>query len=633
MPKINILSPFVADLIAAGEVVERPASAVKELVENSLDAGAGNITVEIRGGGAEYIRVTDDGCGMSPEDAGIAFLRHATSKLRDERGLEAIGTLGFRGEALAAIGGVSHVELLTRERGALSGTRLTLDGGEIAEMHEAGCPEGTTMIVRGLFYNTPARLKFMKSDRAEGAACVQAALRCALGHPEVSIRCIRDGREEFFTPGDGRAESAVYALLGRELAATLVPVSAGGEGEVRASGFTSAPGTGRGSRTAQYFFCNGRFIRSQLLQAAVEQAYKNSMLTGRFPACVIYLDINTAAVDVNVHPAKTEVKFSDERRVFDAVHYAVLGAMERDRAAARDPAPVEVSPPRLYSGSARPESGGTCVSGGGAHYQTRLDLSPESPRPARTDGYVGRSADEPAAVRFSTRTVPISPLRDTPEAPSGPAGGRNRTAPDAVRESAPRETLCGEAEPVRLIGEALGVYILAQKGDALIIIDKHAAHERIIFDKLARKGAGVMSQTLLEPQPLTPGRELAGVIGENLELFSKLGFGIEPYGEGAFILRAAPCELDAAEAAAAVEEIAEKLARSHRVEPRSAREEALKTVACRAAIKAGRSSEPEELLRLAEAVCRGEISTCPHGRPVSWTLTRHDLDRQFKRIV
>ena len=264
MPKINILSPFVADLIAAGEVVERPASAVKELLENSMDAGARNVTVEIRGGGAEYIRVTDDGCGMSPEDAGIAFLRHATSKLADERGLEAIGTLGFRGEALAAIGSVSHVELLTRERDAFTGTRLLLDGGDITDMHEAGCPEGTSITLRGLFYNTPARLKFLKSDRAEGTACVQAALRCALGRPEVSVRCIRDGAEEFFTPGDGKPESAVYALLGRELAAAMLPARSE-EGPIAVRGFTGSPAAGRGSRSAQFFFCNGRHIKSQLL--------------------------------------------------------------------------------------------------------------------------------------------------------------------------------------------------------------------------------------------------------------------------------------------------------------------------------------------------------------------------------
>ena len=316
MPRINILSPHVADLIAAGEVVERPASAVKELVENAVDAGARNITVEFSGGGSELIRVTDDGCGMSAEDAGVAFLRHATSKLADERGLERIGTLGFRGEALAAISSVSHIELTTCERGAREGTYMSLDAGDIGEMYETGAPEGTCISVRGLFYNTPARRKFLKSDRAEGAACLTAALRCALGRPDVSVRCIRDGREEFFTPGDGRAESAVYSLLGRDLARAMLPVASGLDGEaVRVSGFTGSPSAGRGSRSAQYFFVNGRHIKSQLLQAAVEQAYRGTLLTGRFPPCVIYLELNPAAVDVNVHPAKTEVKFSDERAV------------------------------------------------------------------------------------------------------------------------------------------------------------------------------------------------------------------------------------------------------------------------------------------------------------------------------
>ena len=651
MPRINILSPFVADLIAAGEVVERPASAVKELIENSLDAGARNITVEIRGGGAEYLRVTDDGCGMSAEDAGIAFLRHATSKLRDERGLEAIGTLGFRGEALAAISSVSHVELLTRERGAQSGTRVALDAGEIAEMGEAGCPEGTTMIVRGLFYNTPARLKFMKSDRAEGAACVQAALRCALGRPDVSVRCIKDGKEEFFTPGDGRAESAVYTLLGRDLAASLAAVSSGGEGGIGVTGFASAPGTGRGSRGAQYFFCNGRYIRSQLLQAAVEQAYKNSMLTGRFPACVIYLDISAAAVDVNVHPAKTEVKFSDERRVFDAAHYAVLGAIEAPAAA--PPPAVEASEPKLYSAT-RPERSTFRVEDTSAPYQTRLDLSsrgaPRIGTPAGGGGSPFRAAQdrrEAAGGQPGSFHPPASwaPQRRAAAAwPEELKNGEGRTrAPETVSvtlesalkapESPSPAADAAADEPVRLIGEALGLYIIAQRGGELIIIDKHAAHERIIFDRISKNGAGVMSQTLMEPVPLTPPRELAEVIGANLELLSGLGFEIESYGEGAFILRSAPCELDEKEAAASVEEIAEGLERSGRVTARSEREEALKTVACKAAIKAGRSSEPEELLRLAEAVCRGEITTCPHGRPVAWTLTRRDLDRQFKRIV
>ena len=430
MPKINILSPFVADLIAAGEVVERPASAVKELMENSVDAGARNITVEIRGGGAEYIRVTDDGCGMSPEDAGIAFLRHATSKLRDERGLEAIGTLGFRGEALAAIGSVSHVELLTRERGAGSGTRLLLDGGDITDMHEAGCPEGTSITIRGLFYNTPARLKFLKSNRAEGTACVQAALRCALGRPEVSIRCIRDGAEEFFTPGDGRAESAVYSLLGRELASAMLPARSE-EGPVEVLGFAGSPAAGRGSRSAQFFFCNGRYIKSQLLQAAVEQAYRGTLLTGRYPACVIYLKLSAAAVDVNVHPAKTEVKFSDERRVFDAVHYAVLGALEQPRQPGGGPEEEELAasparkaetggPARLNLGyspyAVRPESPGT-PGQGQRSFVTNYSFSPPK-------GRGGDMLHAPLAAYGGSEpsggarpgTVPVSPAE--PEAVS-----------------------------------------------------------------------------------------------------------------------------------------------------------------------------------------------------------------------
>ena len=330
MPVINVLQPHVADMIAAGEVVERPASVIKELVENSLDAGAKNITVEIRGGGATYIRVTDDGCGMAPEDAGIAFLRHATSKLHDEKGLEAISTMGFRGEALAAISSVSKIELNTRRRGDASGTRVVLEAGDIQEMFAAGCPDGTTMIVRDLFYNTPARLKFLKSDRSEASACQLAALRCALGHPEVSIRFIKDRNEEFFTPGDGKQESCVYSLMGRDMATQMLRC-AGENNGIHVTGFVSSPAYGKGNRSAQFFFCNGRFIKSQLLQAAVEQAYKNTLLTGRYPACALYIELGYGSVDVNVHPAKTEVKFSEERKVFDAVHYAVLSALAGER--------------------------------------------------------------------------------------------------------------------------------------------------------------------------------------------------------------------------------------------------------------------------------------------------------------
>ena len=637
MPRINILSPHVADLIAAGEVVERPASAVKELVENAIDAGARNITVEINKGGAELIRVTDDGCGMSPEDAGVAFLRHATSKLADERGLEAIGTLGFRGEALAAISSVSHIELTTCERGAMEGTYMSLEAGDIQEMRPTGAPEGTSIAVRGLFFNTPARRKFLKSDKAEGAACLQAALRCALGRPDVSIRCIRDGKEEFFTPGDGRAESAIYALLGRETALGMLPVqSESGLDGIGVSGFTGSPGTGRGSRSAQYFFCNGRHIKSQLLQAAIEQAYKGTLLTGRFPACVIYLDINPAVVDVNVHPAKTEVKFSDERAVFNAVHYAALGALEARRApvdmaekppvkftagaaaAAEEPPRPARSAPRWSSGWAPlvdEQRSAPVLELHSPGYQTSIDLTPP-PRPIPAEP--PRSAWRPTPPASERATAPAP----TVEAP---------IAPEPEPKAEPQNS--APAEPVRVIGEALGLYILAQQGDALVIIDKHAAHERMLYDALMERDAPVHTQSLLEPATLTVSAECAASLEANAEALSALGFEYEPFGRDAFILRSAPATLSSEQAAASLEEAAEALAGERTPDIANARAELMKTVACKAAIKAGPSSEPEEIARLAEAVCSGRVRYCPHGRPVAWVLTRRDLDKQFKRIL
>lgn len=637
MPRINILSPHVADLIAAGEVVERPASAVKELVENAIDAGARNITVEINKGGAELIRVTDDGCGMSPEDAGVAFLRHATSKLADERGLEAIGTLGFRGEALAAISSVSHIELTTCERGAMEGTYMSLEAGDIQEMRPTGAPEGTSIAVRGLFFNTPARRKFLKSDKAEGAACLQAALRCALGRPDVSIRCIRDGKEEFFTPGDGRAESAIYALLGRETALGMLPVqSESGLDGIGVSGFTGSPGTGRGSRSAQYFFCNGRHIKSQLLQAAIEQAYKGTLLTGRFPACVIYLNINPAVVDVNVHPAKTEVKFSDERAVFNAVHYAALGALEARRApvdmaekppvkftdgaaaAAEEPPRPARSAPRWSSGWAPlvdEQRSAPVLELHSPGYQTSIDLTPP-PRPI--------PAEPP---RSAWRPTPPASERATAQAPTVEAP----VAPEPEPEAEPQNS--APAEPVRVIGEALGLYILAQQGDALVIIDKHAAHERMLYDALMERDAPVHTQSLLEPATLTVSAECAASLEANAEALSALGFEYEPFGRDAFILRSAPATLSSEQAAASLEEAAEALAGERTPDIANARAELMKTVACKAAIKAGPSSEPEETARLAEAVCSGRVRYCPHGRPVAWVLTRRDLDKQFKRIL
>lgn len=643
MPEIQILSPHLADLIAAGEVVERPASVVKELVENAFDAGARTVTVELRGGGATYLRVTDDGCGMAPEDAGIAFLRHATSKLHDEQGLEAIGTMGFRGEALAAISAVSHITLTTRQRGAAAGTHMTLDAGDIQDMYETGCPEGTTMIVRDLFFNTPARRKFLKSDRAEGAACAAAALRCALGRPDVSVRCIRDGEEVFFSPGDNKLDSCVYSLLGRDLAMSLLPCAGEADG-VRVHGFISSPAAGRGSRAQQYFFCNGRWIRSAALQAALEQAYRNTLLVGRFPACVLYIELSCAAVDVNVHPAKTEVKFTHERAVFDAVYYGARAALEAEREPvttlpkAVKPEPAPKADPFVPSApKAAPAQHPSAPAPAAPAFAPARTYAPAVPAEEAV-AFRSPTASAFAAPRVAPPPAFVTPARPAPGTLPEPVVPVAQPAQTAIEQEpvipSPLESAAPPAEPpARLIGEAMHTYILVEKGETLILIDKHAAHERINFDRLRQSPADIPSQTLLEPLPFTPDASDADVLQQYGNVLAELGFTLEPFGRSDYILRGVPAQLDAADALPALEEICAQLRHGARMDAQSVRDEVLKTVACKAAIKAGWQTEPEELLRLADAVCAGEVKYCPHGRPVAVTLTRRELDKLFKRIV
>ena len=644
MPVINVLQPHVADMIAAGEVVERPASVIKELVENSLDAGAKNITVEIRGGGATYIRVTDDGCGMAPEDAGIAFLRHATSKLHDEKGLEAISTMGFRGEALAAISAVSKIELNTRRRGDASGTRVVLEAGDIQEMFAAGCPDGTTMTVRDLFYNTPARLKFLKSDRSEASACQLAALRCALGHPEVSIRFIKDRNEEFFTPGDGKQESCVYSLMGRDMATQMLRCTGENNG-IRVTGFVSSPAYGKGNRSAQFFFCNGRFIKSQLLQAAVEQAYKNTLLTGRYPACALYIELGYGSVDVNVHPAKTEVKFSEERKVFDAVHYAVLSALAGERQTAE----IKLSESTKKAVGAKPDFYQS-MSAEKFRESGYAAPKPVQPQPAAVTATAVSSLRPPVSAARPVQPVQMSLRAEPAEYETEPKPENSRILPEKPEKS---ETVPAfsqdmpakavekpvqnvESRPIpdhKIVGEALKTYIIVEQDDKLILIDKHAAHERMIFDRLKAQEREIMAQNLLIPVTIRPNGDDMDAITENAALLYELGFEIEPFGERELIVRAVPADMDAGDVPAAIEEICEKLRRGKCPDAQSARDEILHTVACKAAIKAGWDTHPKELEAVVDAVISGQVRYCPHGRPVSVTLTRKELDKQFKRIV
>jgi len=618
MSIINLLPPHVADLIAAGEVVERPASAVKELLENSIDAGAKNITVEIRSGGIPYIRVTDDGCGMSPSDAGTAFLRHATSKLQDAAGLEAIFSLGFRGEALAAIASVSRIELLTRECGAPSGTRVTLDRGDIQEMGEAGCPEGTTIIVRDLFFNTPARLKFLKSDRAEASAALASALRVALGRPDISVRFIKDGDEEFFTPGDGRAVSCIYALFGRDFASGMLEASSAGS--IAVSGFVSSPAHGRGNRAAQYFFINGRAVKSPRLQAAVEGPYKNNLPAGRYPQCVLYIEISPALVDVNVHPTKAEVKFSDERAVFDAVYSASRSALEGTTRPPEFPLSRVVekaaAAPQTRAAEAAPPPRPSAPSYAPPVYDPTLPREPQRAPLAddeQNDIKKPLFVREPAAVYQAQPNIQVK--IEFPSEPSVPA------APLFSADTAEPE--------FRLAGEALGTYIIAEREGEIVLIDKHAAHERIIFDRLKSDRHSPMPQSLITPATLTPPNGEAEELMKNAALLEKLGIVIEEFGESSVIIRAVPADMAAEDARAMLEDICGII--SGGGSPEGLMDGVLYTIACKAAIKAGKSSDPMENRALAARVLAGEVKYCPHGRPVALTLSKKELDRHFGR--
>ena len=595
MPHIHILAPHVADMIAAGEVVERPASAVKELMENAFDAGARTVVTEIRSGGRELIRVTDDGSGMAPEDAGVCFLRHATSKLVDERGLEAIGTLGFRGEALAAISSVSRITLTTKQRGADMGVRMEVTAGNIDLMEETGCPEGTTVRVRDLFFNTPARQKFLGSDRAEGAACVQAALRCALGHPEVS--------------------------LGREFTAGLKEVSTENEG-VRVSGFVSDPGHCRGNRSGQYFFVNGRPIRSKTMQAALEQAYRNLAMVGKFPACVLYVTLPEGLVDVNVHPTKAEVKFAREKAVFDGVYYGALAALGAEPAQR-----MSAEPDAVASGETK-SAAPSAAAAPRADFFRSMDAAEFRRRysPPTGSGGGGRDRNRPgAAVRES---VPYRTAAD--------AGRRTETAPPPPEDPVPEQTVLHESfteKPFRFIGEALGVYILIEQGEELLLIDKHAAHERILFDRMRLNEKPLMAQDLLIPETLITDGAGAELLEANAPVLRRLGFELEPYGENSFAVRAVPADIDAAQAVPLLEELVEKLREGTGLSAADVWERLAATVACKAAIKAGWESGAAELTALARRVVSGEITHCPHGRPVMQRFTRAELDKRFGRIT
>ena len=622
MPLIHVLSPHVADLIAAGEVVERPASAVKELLENAVDAGARTVVLELRAGGRDLIRVSDDGSGMAPEDAGVCFLRHATSKLSDERGLEALGTLGFRGEALAAISAVSRIDLMTCRPGDECGTALHLEAGVVTDNAPAGCPAGTTIVVRDLFFNTPARMKFMKRDSAEGAACFSVVQQQALAHPEIAFRFLRDGAELLSTPGDGELKSAVYCVLGRQTAADMLAVSSRWE-QYAVSGFISRPTAARGNRNYQHFFVNGRYVKSKLLTAALEEAYRNQLMQGRFPACVLHLTLPVTQVDVNVHPAKTEVKFLSERAVFDCVRCAALGVLD----AAPGRPEMRLKPPAAPAQKAPPEKKDDFFRRMPAGEYASLAEKPKAPAPPvrvpqtqaafRTAVPAWPSELEPqASVHEQVQLVTPRP------APKAPA-----PEPEPAQTELPVPTA-----PYRIVGEVLQTYIIVEQDGKVLFIDKHAAHERVLFEKLRATRASVMSQVLIEPIAAELDREEAAALLESAELLREYGYEVEEFGGGSVLIRQIPSDIDAGDAVSALSGFASALMDSRALPAEERRDHLLHTVACKSAIKAGWITQPEEISALVrEVLTRGDIKYCPHGRPVCITLTEGQLERQFGR--
>ena len=714
MSKIVQLSTHVANLIAAGEVVERPASVVKELLENSIDADARQITVEIQNGGMTLLRVQDDGCGMAPEDAETAFLRHATSKIREKSDLEAIGTLGFRGEALAATAAVSRIDLLTRAADQSEGVRLHLEAGKVLDRAPAGCPVGTTILVRDLFYNTPARMKFMKTDKAEAAAVLAAVQKQALAHPECAIRLLSDGEERLRTPGDGQLRSAIYAVLGRQTALDMLPVESQWE-KLKLSGFVSRPTATRGSRSYEIFFVNGRYVKSKAMQAALEEAYRNQLMVGRFPACVLNIELPLGAVDVNVHPAKTEVKFLREQEVFDCVHYGVLAALNRQSGRVEMAFRDQGSGIRDQGAGFRDQGSGirdqgseTRGQGAGAakarpdttfrtmnveEYQAFLKaLEPSKAAPSQTvqkqvfpqpsrpvlhsdvllpadgpaqDGHPeGRPNGHPEShpVCHSERSEESMPSpqeilrREAPQNDrdeGAPQNDRDESAPQVIlRRQAPQndteaalpaQSAAPEPEQTalplqtaawRVVGEVLDTYIIAEQDETVLFIDKHAAHERINFERLMAQGVEVTGQLLLAPHTLELDPDEAAALLQEQALLRTLGYDLDDLGGGTVLLRQIPADLPEAEADASLSEIAAHLQRGVKDSPENLRAELLHTIACKAAIKGGWHTEAAERDYLVEQVLtRSDLKYCPHGRPICVTLTKKQLEKQFKRIV
>ena len=690
MAVIRVLDKHTAELIAAGEVVERPASAAKELMENSIDAGATQISISIESGGVKLIEVSDNGTGIEPEYISTAFIRHATSKIEDEVDLAAIHTLGFRGEALASIASVARVELLTRTSSSEFASLYRNEGGEEYPAEPGARAVGTTIRVRDLFFNTPARMKFLKKDASEGTFVADVVNRLALSHPEISFRFVREGKLQYVTPGDGDLRGAAYAVLGREFSRDLIEVDSA-SGLYRLRGLVTPPKSCRASRSMQYFYINGRYVRNRTMMAGMETAFKGTTMQGKFPGGILMLEMPAELVDVNVHPAKTEVRFAQENDVFNAVYYAVKQALAspgsgersfvfdkaarpaRESFAAVDSAtgndiskndsiieentvkkenftglsaviPGQSEPgvlqkrprapqPAAQPGPAKPAGWGAPLRESLALHSTPAEKPRPSFRPAGQESQLDITLTEEAEAAALPDTPPAPQRPAAPAAPPEPEAGD--PAEDAAFVQPEQTVLPGADAPAKLeyVGEAFRTYIIAQRGDELCLIDKHAAHERQLYEKLAASYGDVPCQLLLSPLVITLSAEEKQAVMDNLLLLEHAGIEVGDFGGSTVLLRAVPCDVEQDDLEDMLVEIASKLARGSRDALSEKTEWVLHSIACRAAVKAGDHASPQELMALAEKILAGEVPPfCPHGRPCVLKLTRKELEKQFGRI-
>lgn len=610
MARINVLPKEIYQLIAAGEVVERPSSVVKEMIENSVDAGAANITVEIKNGGSTYIRITDDGCGIERDQVKKVFVSHATSKIAAKEDLDAIFTLGFRGEAMASIAAVSRVELLTKAQSEELGTRYEIAGGEEIALDDAGCPDGTTIVVRDIFYNTPARMKFLKKDVTEGNAVAGVVERMAISHPDISFRFIRDGKQTLITSGNGELLSAVYCVFGKEVSDCLIPVDYTYE-NMHLTGFVSSPTASRKSRAMQFFFINKRLVKSATAMAALEQAYKNSIMVGRFPMCILDVELNPNLVDVNVHPAKIEVRFANEKPIFDLIYYGVKTAVDADRTVKQ----ADITPKAdLFNLHTAP-------------------VNQEKTYSLKTD-FFKKKDDAPVQQMFKAE-----PREDFWQVKSAPlkldTESEIKTVEPVKKPEPIVEQISGDEEKqisFRLVGEAFKTYFIVEIDNELYFIDKHAAHERINYEAFKAQET-IEVQMLLSPVVVNLSKDELDAVINNLDLLNQCGFEVEPFGENAVIVRSVPALIGDSDVKDLILEIAQKLL-EHKTDITPDKIDWIyHSASCRGAVKAGDKTTPQEQeLFVKKLLSMPEIRFCPHGRPVFIKMSRYDIEKQFGRV-